>query len=270
MSTADIPLGPAVPARCAAHPEVEATGTCARCGTFFCAGCVRQVFGKAWCATCAARPEVHYLEDFRAKLWGKRDGSAWMALVVGVGFGVAALARLLQPGLPVVPTVAFLVCMAAGVCFFLGLRWAREAFIAVPVLFGLACVLRRSEGIGAFLMFLGVASLPVYFDTRNQLFFRRPVSRKRLERLWHVRENNPMARRALSLGAGALLLPVLAPLAVICGVVGLRRVDPGAVPPVGRKADAIAAIVLGVLVMGVWAAILVPLVSAKVGLSLGK
>lgn len=269
MSNADIPLGPA-PARCATHPEAEASGTCARCGTFYCGRCVREVFGKTWCVACAARPEVHYLENYRARLWGKRDGSAWMALVVGVGFGAAALARLLERGLPVLPAVAFMACAAAGVCFFLGLRWAREAFIAVPVLFGLACVTQRSEGIGAFLIFLGVASLPVYFDVRNQLFFRRPVSRKRLQKLWDLRENNPMARRARTLGAGAVFLPVLAPLAVICGVVGLRQVDPQAVPPVGRKGDAIGGIVLGVLVMGVWLAILLSQVSTRMGFSLGK
>jgi hypothetical protein len=228
------------------------------------------VFGKNWCVACAARPEVHYLENYRARLWGKRDGSAWMALVVGVGFGLAALARLLQPGLPVLPTVAFLACAAAGVCFFLGMRWAREAFIAVPVLFGLACVARKSEGIGAFLVFLGVASLPVYFDVRNQLFFRRPVSRKRLEKLWNLHENNPMARKGLTLALGSIFIPFLAPFAVLWGVMGLRQVNPDAIPPIGRKGQAVGAIVLGVATSVVWAAVLWSQISTRMGFSLGR
>lgn len=270
VSNADIPLGPA-PARCATHSEVEATGTCARCGTFYCGVCARPVFGKTWCTACAARPEVHYLEHFRARLWGKRDGSAWVALAVSVGFGVAALQRLWQGGLPVLPTVAFMACAAAGVCFFLGLSWAREGFLAVPVLLGLACVAqKKSQGIGFFLVALGLACLPVYFDARNQLFFRRPVSRKRLERLWNLRENNPTARKGLSLALGSIFLPILAPFAVMWGVMGLRQVNPDAVPPIGRKGQALVAIVLGVVTTVGWAVALGSQFGARFGLSFGR
>jgi len=268
VSTVDIPLGHP-PARCATHPEVEASGTCARCGTFFCAGCVQEVFGKAWCSPCAARPEVHYLEDFRLKLWGRRDGFAWAGLVAGLAFGVAAIHGLWERS-PALPVLAFVACSAVGVCFFLGLRWAREALIGVPLLFALLCRLGGFGGLAFFFGVIAVSALVVYFDTRNQLFFRRPVSPERLERLWQLLENNPMARRALSLGAGALVLPVLAPLAVLCGVVGLRRVDPDAVPPIGRKAEAVGGIVLGVGVMGVWGVLLWPYVSGMIGFSVGR
>lgn len=268
VSKADIPLGPSQ-ARCATHPEVEATGTCARCGTFYCEGCVQQVFGKPWCATCAARPEVHYLEHFRLKLWGRRDGSGWAALVVGLSFGLAAFHGLSERT-PALPVLAFAACSAVGICFFLGLRWAREAFICVPLLFVVLCRLKGFGGLAFFFLVVAVSGLIVYFDTRNQLFFRRPVSPERLERLWHLLENNPMARRALSLAAGSIILPVLAPLAVLFGVVGLRRVDPEAVPPIGRKREAVGAIVLGVVVMGVWAAVLWSRINGSFGLSIGR
>ena len=268
MSNVDIPLGPA-PARCATHPEADATGTCARCGTFFCGDCVQQVFGKAWCATCAARPEVNYLEQYRLKLWGKRDGSAWMALVIGAAFAVAAAVGLVQRS-SALNVVAFTSCAAAGICFFLGLRWAREAFIAVPVLFGIVGLTQRSQGMGVVLFLLGMGSLPIYFDPRNQLFFRRPVSRKRLERLWQLQENNPSARKALSLALGSIFIPVFAPFAVFYGVMGLRQVNPDAVPPIGRKGQAIFAIVLGGLTTLLWGAVLVSQISARIGFSLGK
>lgn len=256
MFHSETPLGH-LPARCATHPEEEASGTCARCGTFFCAGCVRWVAGKAWCATCAARPEINYLEQFRLKLWGRRDGSSWLALGVGLAFGVAALLGTSERA-SALTVLAFLACAGTGVCFFMGLRWAREAFIGVPLGFALVCWLGESPGVAVFLTVIAFCGLIVYADTRNQLFFRRPVSRERLERLWHLRENNPMARRALSLGAGALLLPVLSPLAILCGILGLRRVDPEAIPPIGRKAEAMGGIVLGLVSMGLWGLLLWP------------
>jgi hypothetical protein len=229
---------------------------------------VQQVFGKPWCPMCAARPEVHYLERFRLKLWGRRDGSAWAALVVGLSFGLAAFHGLWERT-PALPVVAFAACAAVGLCFFLGLRWSREAFIGVPLLFVVLCRVGGFGGLAFFFFVVAVSGSIVYFDTRNQLFFRRPVSPQRLERLWHLLENNPMARRGLSLAAGSIVLPVLAPLAVIFGVVGLRRVDPDAVPPIGRKREAVGAIVLGVGVMVVWSAVVWSRISGSFGLSLG-
>lgn len=268
MFHSETPLGP-LSARCATHPEEEASGTCARCGTFFCAGCVRSIAGKAWCATCAARPEINYLEQFRLKLWGRRDGSTWMVLGVGLAFGVAAFTGTWTRA-PALVVLTFLAGAGTGVCFFMGLRWAREALVGVPLGFALVCSLQELQGFAVFLTVIAFSGLIVYADTRNQLFFRRPVSRKRLERLWHLRENNPIARRALSLGLGAFLLPMLSPLAILCGILGLRRVDPEAIPPIGRKAEAVGGIVLGLVSMVMWGMLLWPRVRGMFSFSVGE
>jgi hypothetical protein len=268
VSIPDVPLGPITP-RCAAHPDEPAGGTCARCGTFFCGQCVQWISGQAWCAPCAARPEINYLEQFRLKLWGRRDGWAWL---VGLGSLIlAAIAlQLLVKGAPP-PLVALLAALAGvGVAFFLGVRWAREALVGAPLLLALLSGLLLSPGAAVLMALLSLCALSVYFDTRNQLFFRREVSPQRLQQLWHLRENNPLARNALNFGVGALFVPVFAPLAILLGVLALRRVDPHAVPPIGRKGQAIAALVLGTGVVGVWAVVLWPLLRKGLAALLGS
>jgi hypothetical protein len=262
VSSVDIPLGPIAP-RCATHPEEAATGTCSRCGTFFCAGCVRWIFDKAWCAACAARPEIDYLERFRLKLWGRRDATTWVIGVVGLGLAVVAglggtvvvLGGRGDRGLWLWVLV-FGAGAVASAAFFLGMRWAREALMGVWLSCAVACWLFRLEGAAFFFLFLGIGAVFSYFDTRNRLFFKRPVSPARLQRLWHVRENNPRARDAMNLGLASFFFPLFAPLAIVFGVVALRRVDPHAMPPIGRKGQAIIGIVLGVGLLALWSVLL--------------
>jgi len=68
---------------CPAHPGESITGTCERCGNFVCKADARALDGKTFCAECAARSDVDYLESFRQELWGKRDGFAFLYGVLG-------------------------------------------------------------------------------------------------------------------------------------------------------------------------------------------
>ena len=43
------------PARCALHPDQAATATCARCGSFVCAGCAVPRDAQAYCRPCDVR-----------------------------------------------------------------------------------------------------------------------------------------------------------------------------------------------------------------------
>ena len=54
-------------ARCFTHPEVLATGACARCGVFFCADDRALVDLVSYCRTCATRPDVDWIEAYRQK-----------------------------------------------------------------------------------------------------------------------------------------------------------------------------------------------------------
>lgn len=50
-----LPTPAAGDARCAAHPELQATGACSRCGTFGCAQCLTQKQEQWLCPACLAR-----------------------------------------------------------------------------------------------------------------------------------------------------------------------------------------------------------------------
>ena len=49
--------------------------------------------GHVFCLECAARPDVDYLEAYRLKYWGKRDGWAW---AIGLGGLLNLLAAVLS------------------------------------------------------------------------------------------------------------------------------------------------------------------------------
>src|SRR5262245_21839441 len=126
-------------ARCATHPDRPALTTCERCGAFICDLDRRLVGTQVFCETCATRPEIDYLEQFRLKYWGKRDAWGWL-------FGVGALLILLwafstvfrgQPGIALI----FVVSSAGATCYFLGLSWARGLVFLPPVLGTLAVTL---------------------------------------------------------------------------------------------------------------------------------
>lgn len=263
-------------ARCAAHPEIPAAGTCARCGAFFCQADARTFGDKVFCASCAERPEVDYLEQFRLRYWGKRDGWAWSWL------GIALLSALMVLGATLSGDRAllaiFVLLGAGGVCYFLGLSWARPvAFLPSAIMFAAYLVDERenfARGPDTVVLmfmtasFLGLMPLPLallsHFNIRNQLFFKVPPTRKKLEKAWNRYANNAPARHGSLLAALGLLVPGVSLVGLALSVRGLTLVDPGAHPPIGRRGQAIAGIVLGVLGVLGWGGLLVVwLVSRK-------
>jgi hypothetical protein len=246
MTLQPVPAPPVTQeARCFVHPEEAALGTCSRCGTFFCAQDRRTVGNKDYCASCAMRPEVDYLEAFRLKYWGKRDGWAWL-----VGFGavinfIFGLQLLASDSENLLFAIISLSSAAVGACFWAGLPFARVALCLVPIVSMLVGIVTQ----GALGFVSGVLpiliTLVIYNDTRNKLFFREEVPPEALQKAWELYSNNPVARAGFMLSILGILAPFLAPVALVCSIIGLRRVNPAAHPPIGRKRQAIAGIVLG-------------------------
>jgi hypothetical protein len=255
---------PASVPRCAIHRDVAAAGMCPRCGNFLCAACTVPVLGVEHCAACAARPEVNYLETLRQRLWGRRDLGAW-----GVGAGSVLL---LFAALGVLPGQHGLLalCLAAwafvGVAFFLGQPWARHGLLAAPLVLGVLGTALEGPWLLVPLLIAFLFALSLHQDARNQLFFRREVSTGRLRHLWEVHVNNPLARHALTLAVLSLVMPLVAPAAIVCGAWALQRVNPRAVPPIGRRGCALLAMAVGCGSLLLWATVLGPLV--RQGLSL--
>ena len=245
-----VDVSPNALARCAAHPEELASATCQRCGAFVCGACTAWVLDSLYCPGCAARPEVNYLEKLRQDLWGKRDGAAWFVACCSLLSLIGAQAAFRSGNVPVL--LSLLATVAVGVCFFLGMRWARYALLLVPV----ALAKASAPDIGIYAV--GVFFFPLLFvlqilrDIRNQLFFRLKVSEHELRKLWDLRVNNPLARHAVSLGVLSFMIPLLAPAAVVCGAIALRRVDPHARPPIGRRASSLFGMALGMGATAVW------------------
>ncbi len=252
-------------AHCAEHPDRPAIGACLRCGRFVCEQDSRTLDDELYCSTCAARPDVDWLEAFRRRYWGKRDTWAWL---VGAGglFSLLWVPTLFTegrqldsagPGFAAFLAVQRLVVVAVCFGFWGGLRWARVAFLGLPAGVAAIDVLVSRRLASAFPAVLPmIFAIAIFLDTRNQLFFRVPVSRARLLRAWNLYANNVVARTGFQLSLAGLLIPLFAPLAVAFSLVGLHRVDPGARPPIGRKGQAIAGIVLGSIgtLWGLWLA----------------
>lgn len=228
--------------------------TCTRCGSFLQPAELRMLFNKPFCATCAARPDVDYLEAFRLKYWGKRDSWAWL-----VGFGtpftalaiIGTIANGFWLNLP--GQLASLVC---GAAFFFGFRWARFGMLGAFVLNLLFLVQTPQLAIlGAISLVFGLAVwVAIIRSTLNKLFFKLDCSRDELQKAWDLFANNTLARAGFLLGMTSLMMPPMALIALPVSIVGLTRVNPNAMPPIGRKGQAIAGIVFSCLAiaLGGW------------------
>jgi hypothetical protein len=253
--------GTALPAstpRCAVHPDSAAGGTCPRCGSFFCPECTAPVLGVVHCAACAARPEVNYLEVLRQRFWGRRDESTW---IVGAGSVLLlSLAVAVLPGKHWLLALCLTAWAAVGGAFFLGQPWARQGLLAAPGVLAVLGVPLAGRWVLAPLLFVFIIALAIHQDPRNQLFFRRELPPAKLQKLWHLHANNPLARYALSLATASLMMPLTIPVAIACAGVALQRVNPSATPPIGRRGQALLAIGLAVGSGVLWATVLWPLV----------
>ena len=92
-----------------------------------------------------------------------------------------------------------------------------------------------------------LVALAIYNDTRNRLFFKVEVPREKLRKAWDLYSNNSIARAGFLVGLFSLLVCPLAIAGLPCSILGLKRVDPQAHPPIGRRRQAIAGIVLSSL-----------------------
>jgi len=220
---------------------------------------------RAFCPVCAARPEIDYLEKFRLKHWGRRDGWAWLwGLGVLLNLGWAGLAFSSGQAAAGAMSVAF---AAGGVCYFLGLPWARSLIFLPPLGAFAVPFLSPSlpaadpaflvgQGLG-FALVPALVSVAVYRDALNQLFFKVHPTQKKLERAWNLYANNWAARTGFLLSLLWFLVPLVALVGLGLSIHGLRQVNPAAHPPIGRKGRAIAGIVLGTLGAMWWAGVLV-------------
>jgi hypothetical protein len=221
---------------------------------------------QMFCAECAVRPEVDYLEAYRLQYWGKRDSWAWLYGVGGLLnflIGLAMAADSLGRPEALAEAAVLLLSGVNSVLFWLGFRVARLGAVLGILAAGMIHVVANgAQGLAATVLPL-IITLSVISSTRNKLFFKLDVSRSELRKSWDTFHNNTIARSASTLGVAGLLIPVFAPFAIGCGIVGLRRVNPNALPPIGNKRRAVAGIVLGVVGLVLWTGLLVLMWASK-------
>ncbi len=205
---------------------------------------------KLFCVECAQRPEVDYLEAFRLQYWGKRDAWSWLMGFGGVLNAVMVVALTIEG--QYISAFSSALWSAVQVAFFFRVRTARWLLVALPLLsFAEHAVLGVPfEVLGVLLIrvLMGVLiSLAIIRSTRNQLFFRIQATPQQLRKAWNLYANNTVARLGFGLSLLGIVFFPLGPFALGLSILGLRNVNPQAHPPIGRKRQAIAGIVLGAL-----------------------
>lgn len=242
-------------AACSRHPARAAEQACGRCGDFVCEGCLETIFERRVCPPCRQVDGVDVLEAFRNAVWGKRDAFVWVIGIAGslyfgltsIGLGLAIARSSAFEGLGLAFAELFaLVGLATSVGYLCLSRRARRVLTFAPrVILG---VIAASVIVGAPLKEAALLALAVsvtipavwllHRSSRNRLAFRIAIDERDLERL--IEANNRPARFGLALAVLGLGLPPLLPVALVLGVLGLRRVDPDGWPPVGgRRAAAL-------------------------------
>jgi len=233
----------------AAPPDVPRTlpsSTCPRCGVFLEVESYELVLGKAYCRACAARPDVNYPRAYRDEHWGKREGWAWF-------MGFLALVALLSGAFTLTQNPALggaLILSGVGyLLFWSGAKVGRPALVGVTAL---GVVLSLAQGQPPNVLAIAFVVLAMR-SARTKLFFEMEVPEADLAAAWMAQHDNRPAQYALALGLislatlltwmgswkfafGTLALGLVA---VVLGVVGVRRVKPDAIPPVGRKTAAL-------------------------------
>lgn len=246
-----------VTAFCPTHPEQPALGNCQRCGTFFCAADRLDVDGVAYCSACGVRPDVDWVEAYRQAHLGKRDGWAWFFGLSAFGYLALCLSLLINGDGPVrLLAIPALASAVTGVLFFLGIPIARMLLIIAFLVWSAAQLALLGPLTLISSVFSATFVITALTATRTRLFFKLEVPRHKLKADYARLADNRLARNAFAIGVLSLLIPIFSPMAIICGAIAARRVDPHARPPVGKRGHAVAGIVLGVFglgVAGVWA-----------------
>jgi len=211
------------PPHCAAHPDRPALAACQRCGTFVCSEEHRLLEGIVHCRDCASRPEADPLEAYRLRHWGKPDVWGWvMGLSALPQLWVVYFAFSQQHGPLWVAVQALMLGVDVG--YFLGQRWARLALLTTPVLLLLPAPESQARLAGAGVeglewmdlamrLTLAVFTIGIlavmWFDVRNQLFFRLDVSRERLQRAYASYADNRIAIWGMAMAVTGFLVPGL-------------------------------------------------------------
>lgn len=253
-------------ANCATHPDVEAVGTCSRCGQFFCAAERIELDGAVYCGTCGVRPDVDWLGLHFRVYEGKRSGLAWTFGGLGLLLAFMGIAALVSAELDLKRAAAAggLLLIALGLlAFFSGHRLGRFAPVALALPAAVCFGVSSGEGLPVFLatsILLVLFALAGVTDVRSKLFYRVPVPRKDLRKHFDRYGNNPLAIVASRLALASLFIPGLSLVVIVMAVVALTRVNSKATPPVGNVGAAVGAIVFALFTSLIWGASLIPMV----------
>lgn len=258
---------------CVNHEDRQATKNCERCGDFICDDCERSVLKKQVCVSCTEINGVRFLDAYKDSVWGKRDGFVWLFGAFGslINFSqifIFGAAWLTMPSGKEAPIYATLTAISTivfviNVSYFLLKPWSRAALFVGPLLWTVAETVMMDGDLNSYNLGRSTGSmiLPLLFiagafsSARNKLAFKIDITERQLEKLYKTYVDNQTARYSLLLGVLSLLIPPLAILSLIMAIVGLRRVDPNAWPPIGGRGNAIAGLVFSCLSLLFYASI---------------
>jgi hypothetical protein len=255
--------------QCPRHPDTPALGICNRCGSYYCAGCVKTIGGKPLCADCLAIPGIDYLAEARAKAWGKRDGWIWYLGLVGTIGSLTNLSDAIdhQRWSHAIGGLCSAVLFGS---YFFKQPWSRKGlFVLIPFMLLNAVwtpipddldprLVRRDVLVlivGTSVLIYALFVSAAYRSTRNRLAFKIEVTDRELERYYDRYVSNPSAGRALVYGALSIPMPLLAPVALVLGVLAWRRAAPRAWPPARGRDLAIVGMVCAGLSVLVWTSV---------------
>ena len=232
------------PAPVAVAPPPEQT--CSRCGSFLELSTYQLILGRAYCPTCAARADVNYPRVYRDAHWGKRSGWAWfMGAVSLLAFFTGAVTLTKSPGI----AVGLLLSGVGYLLFWTGHRTGRAALVAVTVV-GTVLNLTQGQLPNPFAIVFCVLAL---INPRTKLFYKLEVPERELATAWLAQHDNLPAQWSAGLGLVSIVTIVtfqaswkfafgtigLGLFSMVLGVIGVRRVNLEAVPPVGRRLGAL-------------------------------
>ena len=245
---------------CPRHEAEPVTGTCSRCGDFLCRLDATAAPDGLRCPVCVLPASDAWVEPFRKRYHGKRDGYAWFFLALAPVQGAVVVHTALTP-IPGAAARGILLASAlagAGlsVLFGLGLRPARALlpWLALASFFAVAVAAPGARPpAGVFVHGLALAiGFQAQKSTRDALFFREPVSLPELRAFYELVRENPGARYGYILSYFALLAPGASLVTLALCLVGLVSVDPGSDPPVGRRREAIAGLAISAVGCVLW------------------